>query len=145
MTREDILRVLDEQDAAFNRHDAGAIAATYADDAALHDQAVGDQPLVGREAVREYLNGYMQAFPDLAWERIGVEIDGDVCVEEWRASGTHEGDMPGLPATRRRMSIGGCSVMRFGDDRLVHEDRTYWDEAAMLRQLGAMAEPAAAR
>jgi steroid delta-isomerase-like uncharacterized protein len=143
MTREEILSRLDEQDAAFNRHDADAIAATYAEDARLRDQAAS-APIENRDAVREYIGGFLQAFPDLKWERTGVEIDGDIGVEEWRASGTHDGDLPGLPATRKQMSVDGCSVMRFGDDGLVHEEHNYWDEAAMLRQLGVMAEPAAA-
>ena len=143
LAREDILRVLDEQDAAFNRHDAAAIASTYADDAVMHDQSVGDEPMRGRRAVQQFIDAYMQACPDLRWERVGVEVDGAVGVEQWRASGTHDGDLPGLPATHRRMSIEGCSVMHFGNDGLVHEEENYWDEAAMLRQLGAM-QPVAA-
>ncbi|MCD6728059.1 MAG: ester cyclase [Solirubrobacteraceae bacterium] len=142
MTREEILRRVDEQDAAFNRHDAAAIAATYAIDARMRDAAAGG-PIEGREAVRAHIDGYMKAFPDLRWERVGLEIDGDVGVEEWRCTGTHEGDMPGLPATHRQMTVDGCSVLFFGDDGLVREEHNYWDEAAMLRQLGAMVEPAA--
>jgi steroid delta-isomerase-like uncharacterized protein len=143
MGREEILRVFDEQDAAFNRHDVDGIAAIYADDAKLTDQASGE-PIAGRAGVREYIGGYLHAFPDMTWERVGVEIDGDVGVEQWRASGTHEGDLPGLPATHRRMSVEGCSVMHFGADGLVHQEENYWDEAAMLRQLGVLPEPATA-
>jgi steroid delta-isomerase-like uncharacterized protein len=144
MTREEILRKIDEQDGAFNRGDAAAVAALYADDARLLDQAAPG-PVEGREGVRQYINGYLQAFPDLNWERVGVQIDGNTAVEEWRASGTHEGDLPGLPATRKRMSVEGCSVLHFGDDGLVHQELNYWDEAAMMRQLGVMPEsPAAA-
>jgi steroid delta-isomerase-like uncharacterized protein len=142
MTREEIMRVIDEQDAAFNRHDPGAVAATYAEDARIHDQAV-EGPLVGREAMRDYASQYLAAFPDFHWERVGLEIDGDVGVEQWRVTGTHDGDLPGVPATHRKVSIEGCSVMHFGDDGLVHQEENYWDEAAMLRQLGVMPEPAA--
>jgi steroid delta-isomerase-like uncharacterized protein len=143
MTREEILRVLDEQDAAFNRHDAAGVAATYADDAVLHDQAAGG-PVEGRAAVQEYVGGYLTAFPDLTWERIGAQVDGGVGIEQWRASGTHEGDLPGLPATHRRMSVDGCTVLHFGDDGLIRTELNYWDEAAMLRQLGVLPEPATA-
>ena len=139
--RAAILGALDQQDAAFNRHDAAGVAALYADDAIVRDQAAGD-PMRGRRAVEEFIGGYMAAFPDLRWERVGVEIDGTVGVEQWRASGTHDGDLPGLPATHRQMSIEGCSVLHFGEDGLVHAEENYWDEAAMLRQLGAL-EPAA--
>ena len=139
--RATIRRAIDEQDAAFNRHDAAGVAAIYAPDAILHDQAAGEA-LAGREALEQYIGGYLRAFPDFAWERTGLGIDGSVAVEQWRVTGTHEGDLPGLPATRRRVSIEGCSVLHFGDDGLVHEEENYWDEAAMLRQLGALPEPA---
>jgi steroid delta-isomerase-like uncharacterized protein len=142
MNREEILGRIDEMDAAFNRHDAAGVAACYAENAPLHDPAVPG--VVGREAVRDYIAGYMQAFPDLTWERISAEVDGDVAVEEWRASGTHDGDMPGMPATHKRMTVEGCSVMLMGDDGLVREERNYWDEMAMLRQLGFADQPAAA-
>jgi steroid delta-isomerase-like uncharacterized protein len=144
MTREQILGLIDEMDAAFNRHDAAAIAACYAENAPLHDQAA-PSPVVGREAVREYIAGYMHAFPDLRWERVSAEVDGQTAVEEWHVSGTHTGDMPGLRATGRRIEIDGCSVFQIGDDGLVREERNYWDAMAMLRQLGAVTEPAAAR
>jgi steroid delta-isomerase-like uncharacterized protein len=140
--RAAILRALDEQDAAINRHDVRSVAAMYAEDAVLRDQSV-DEPVRGRAAVEVFMRGYMDAFPDLRWDRVGVEIDGSVGVEQWRLSGTHEGDLPGLPATHRAVSIEGCSVLHFGEDGLVHAEENYWDEAAMLRQLGVM-EPVVA-
>ena len=143
MTREDIMRVFDEQDAAFNRRDLDGVAAYYADDARLVDQAM-EGPIEGRSAVKEYIGGYVNAMPDFKWERVGIEIDGNVGVEQWRATGTHDRDMPGLPATHKRLSVEGCSVMHFGDDGLIHQEENYWDEAAMLRQMGVMPQPAAA-
>lgn len=140
--RATIRRAIDAQDAAFNRHDPAGVAAVYAPDAVMHDQAAGGA-LAGRDALEEYVGGYLQAFPDFAWERMGLEIDGSIGVEQWRVTGTHDGDLPGLPATHRRVSIEGCSVLHFGDDGLVHEEENYWDEAAMLRQLGAIPQMAA--
>jgi steroid delta-isomerase-like uncharacterized protein len=137
ISRDALMRWLDEQDSAFNRHDPDGVAAGYASDAVLHDQAA-PEPVRGREGVREFVGTYLHAFPDMSWERVGVEIDGSTLVEQWRASGSHEGDLPGLPPTHRRMTVEGCSVMHFGADGLVHEEENYWDEAAMLRQLGAM-------
>jgi steroid delta-isomerase-like uncharacterized protein len=140
MTREEILRKADEADAAFNRRDSVALAALYSDDVRFLDQAAPG-PIEGRVGVQEYIAGYFAAFPDLRWERIGVEVDGSTLIEEWRATGTHEGDLPGVPATHRRVSVDGCSVMHFDGDGLVFEEHNYWDEAGMLRQLGAMAAP----
>jgi steroid delta-isomerase-like uncharacterized protein len=142
--RSTIRNAIDAQDAAFNRHDPSGVAAIYAESAIMHDQAAGGV-LAGRRALEDYVGGYLGAFPDFTWERMGLEIDGAIGVEQWRVTGTHDGDLPGLPATHRRVSIEGCSVLHFGDDGLVHEEENYWDEAAMLRQLGAIPEPAAAR
>lgn len=143
ISREVILHWLDQQDAAFNRHDAAGVAALYSDDAIVRDQAAGET-IRGRSAVEGFIGSYLHAFPDLRWERVGVEIDGNVGVEQWRASGKHDGDLPGLGSTHRQMTIEGCSVLHFGPDGLVHQEENYWDEAAMLRQLGALPEVTAA-
>ena len=96
--------------------------------------------MVGREVLRQFADSYVGAFPDLEVERISVVIDGNIAVEEWRVSGTHRGELAGLPspATDRRTTVDGVSVICFGDDGLIHEERNYWDEGQMLRQLEAM-------
>jgi steroid delta-isomerase-like uncharacterized protein len=137
VTREEMLRVVDKGDAAWNQHDAGALAALFSEDARLIDKSQAG-PIEGREGIRQFADGFMRAFPDLKVERIGVEIDGTVAVEEWRVTGTQDGELPGLPATHKRATVDGCSVLYFGDDGLVREEHNYWDEAQMLRQLEAM-------
>jgi steroid delta-isomerase-like uncharacterized protein len=122
---------------AWNRHDAEAVASCYAHDAVSRDVTLGE-PLHGRQAIRNAAAMYMRAFPDVSFEIRRVACDGDTLCEEWRARGTHEGDLMGLAASGRRSSVEGCNVMTVGDDGLIHAETTYWDAAGLYRQLGAL-------
>jgi hypothetical protein len=54
-----------------------------------------------------------------------------VILEEWQATGTHEGDLMGLPATHRKGATLGCNVIQVGRDGLIHSETTYWDAAGL--------------
>ena len=128
---------------AWNRHDPDAVAGCYAHDAVSRDITL-EEPLHGREAIRNAAAMYMRAFPDIRFEIRRVVCDGNVACEEWRATGTHEGDLMGLEATGRTGSTLGCNVIQLGDDGLIHSETTYWDAASLYRQLGALGDLARA-
>jgi predicted ester cyclase len=50
---------------------------------------------------------------------------------------THNGDLMGIPPTRRRGETHGCSVVEIRDGKAVRT-WVYWDTAHLLRQLGVM-------
>jgi predicted ester cyclase len=50
-------------------------------------------------------------------------------------TGTHEGELFGIPPTRRRIRIEGCTFTRLGTDGLVAEDVHLTDLAGLLAQL----------
>jgi steroid delta-isomerase-like uncharacterized protein len=53
----------------------------------------------GVEGYKQLVTHYLKAFPD-AHFTIDQEIqEGDVSVTRWRVTGTHNGDLPTLPAT----------------------------------------------
>lgn len=92
---------------AFNRADADALAALYAEDATNH-QVVRD-PVVGRQAIRamfarEFASADMQCIAENLFQ------DGEWAVLEWRD-----------PAGRR-----GCGFFRVVDGRIRFQ-RGYWD------------------
>ena len=57
-----------------------------------------------------------------------------------RATGTHEGEFMGMPATGRSADVQLIDIIRFGDDGLAHEHWGVFDELAMMQQLGAIPE-----
>jgi steroid delta-isomerase-like uncharacterized protein len=128
---------------SWNLHDPDAVARCYAHDAVSRDITL-DEPLDGRDAIRNAAAMYMKAFPDIHLDIRRIACDGETICEEWRATGTHEGDLMGLQPTGRKGSMLGCNVIRVGEDGLIHSETTYWDAAGLYRQLGALHELASA-
>jgi hypothetical protein len=92
--------------------------------------------------VREALDAYWTAFPDLTFEL----IDGPYVIPgqpraaiHWRGTGTHTGrfDPPGFGATGRRYQGDGVNIAEYRDGRLCRL-RICTDMLDAIRQLGIM-------
>jgi predicted ester cyclase len=66
-----------------------------------------------------------------------VLVSGDRAVARVRATGTHQGEFLGMPATGRSVDVQLIDITRFGDDGLVREHWGVFDALAMMQQLGA--------
>ncbi len=81
---------------------------------------------------------YLHAFPDLHFEIEQMLACGDYVVTRWHSTGTHKGELMGIPATNRRgEGLHGCTVHEVKDGKLQH-DWVHWDALTLLRQLGVM-------
>ena len=78
-----------------------------------------------------------QAFRDIRITVDEMVAEGDVvmCRMTWRA--VHVGSLPGLPATGKAFEVGGFSLDRFRDGRVV-EHRPLFDQYALMQQLGLL-------
>lgn len=65
-------------------------------------------------------------------------MDGNTVFQEWRSSGTHDGELMGIPATGRRAEGIGAAVDEFGPDGLVRRSALYWDAAKLLQDIGVL-------
>lgn len=129
------LEVNDATYAAWNAHDPDAVAAVFADDAVLRE--VGRPGEVrGRAAIRERAAMLLGAFPDFRLERLTLVIDGERHADRWIMTGTHRGELFGLPATGRTVRVEGATFTRLGADGLVAEDVHLTDYAGLMAQLG---------
>lgn len=102
--------------AAFNRHDAEALASMYAEDAVNHQ--VAETPVVGRDAI-----GAMFAAGFAAAEMVclaeNLFEDGEWAILEWRDP----------------LGLRGCGFFHVVGGRIVFQ-RGYWDKLTFLRQHG---------
>jgi steroid delta-isomerase-like uncharacterized protein len=141
----EIRALLQRETSAWNAHDPDGVAACYAEDAELVDIGM-PEPIHGREGMRAYVSGYVTAFPDLRIETHEAVVDGNRVAQEWRATGTHDGELMGIPATGRKMVTMGCFIGEIGDAGLLSRGVNYWNAAALMQQLGLLPEaPATAR
>ena len=81
---------------------------------------------------------YRAAFPNLRMEPEDILASGDKVVARVRATGTHEGELIGMPATGRSVDVQLIDIMRFDEDGLVAEHWGVVDVLAMMQQLGVV-------
>jgi steroid delta-isomerase-like uncharacterized protein len=94
----------------------------------------------GAAAVRQDLEGFVGAFPDLHVTVEDTVVEGDKVAVKTTLRGTHRGDFAGAPASGNAIEVGGCDVFRVRDGRIV-EGWTLCDSGTMLMQIGAMSAP----
>ena len=108
----------------------------YAPDYVLHDPSLPED-LHGPEGIKRYAAMTLGAFPDI---RVAVEdqvAEGDKVVSRWTATGTHTGDLMGIPPTGRRVEISGVTINRFSGGKIA-EDWYQSDDLGMMQQLGVV-------
>jgi steroid delta-isomerase-like uncharacterized protein len=108
-----------------------------APDCVVHDPQNPFRDKRGPEVPKSTAAMYRAAFPDLVVTVEAQYEDGDVVISRWTATGTHNGDLPNLPATGRQSTVGGIVIDRFEGDKIA-ENWGHWDTLGMLQQLGAV-------
>jgi steroid delta-isomerase-like uncharacterized protein len=143
MEMSDAREVSNRYTDAINAHDAGALAALYADSSGLVEPA---GTFMGREAVSEYWSRLFEAFPDVKARDTFKAEKGDTAINEWTLTGTNTGPMETpegiMPATGKPFTIRGCDVLTVRDG-LILEHRAYYDQVAFMSQLGLLPEAVA--
>ena len=94
----------------------------------------------GPQGFREFVVMYRTAFPDL---RITVDeqfAEAETVVTRWTATGTHEGELMGIPATGKQATTAGININRVSDGKLV-EGWGLFDQLGLLQQIGAVPVP----
>jgi predicted ester cyclase len=116
----------------------------FAPDVVTIDPGAGR--MEGLEAFRAYGEAFLRAFPDgrLKVGRIVAETAESIVVEG-TFSGTHTGPLTGpdgeIPPTGRRLELHFVDVFDARDGRIC-EHHVYYDQMAMLGQLGLIPAPA---
>ncbi len=105
------------------------------------DDYVGHQPgatdVQGKAGFREFIDTYLTAFPN---GKITVDeqiAEGETVTTRWTAVGTNTGELMGMPATGRDVTVSGITYSKISDGQ-VHESWATWDTLSMLQQLGAV-------
>jgi len=102
---------------------------------AIVEDSMFPHPFVGREAIMNRKSAGFASMPDLNISVTRRIVRGDQLTVEWVASGTHQVDYPGLPATGRRFSIPGVTVVVRKNGKITRES-LYYDMSEVQRQLG---------
>lgn len=121
-----------------NAGDLDGFGDVLAEDFVEHEELPGLAPT--KDGVLAFFRMYLGAFPDLEMRAEDVIASGDRAVARVRATGTHQGDFLGMPATGRRVDVQLMDIIRFDDDGRAREHWGVLDQLTMLQQLGAIPE-----
>ena len=91
----------------------------------------------GPEGVKRFVATIRAAAPDVHFSVNRLVARGDRVTALWTATGTHTGDLLGIPPTGRQATVKGAIVYRVTEGKIV-EGWHLWDTRGMLRQLGVI-------
>lgn len=122
--------------AAWTAHDVEKVVSLCTADCVYEDVPMG---VVNRnqDEIRAFARGVFGAFPDFKMELTSQSIAENRGALEWTMSGTHKGDLPGMPATNKSFSLRGASICELRDGK-IKRNSDYWDMVTFLKQIGLM-------
>lgn len=109
------------------------MASFFTNDCIFEDMAVAAVNR-GKEEVKDFANATLAAYPDFAMEAISSFGDGRWLATEWVMTGTHTGDLEGMPPTGKSFSVRGVSISEFYKGK-IRRHTDYWNLSSLLQQL----------
>jgi steroid delta-isomerase-like uncharacterized protein len=135
------IEVAKRHEDAWNRHDADAIVALFAEGGTYHSPDA-DPPLIG-EAIAAFAKKVWAALPDFSSEPISSMGEaGGWVVYQWVLRGTNTGPgLDGAPPTGHALTLHGATFLQIEGDK-IRSERVYYDRQAIAEQLGPQATKA---
>ena len=147
MTKERMIDLWEEHVSyEFSLRDPQATIDTMCEDAYVNHVPT----LAGGVGHKDLLAFYSKEFipvmpPDVQLIPVSRTVGEDQLVDEIILSFTHTTPIPWMlpevAPTNRPVRIPLVAIIRFRDDKLVHE-HIYWDQASVLKQIGLLNDPA---
>jgi steroid delta-isomerase-like uncharacterized protein len=123
----------------FNRGNLDVVEEIYAPIYVGHTAGLPEQTL-GPEGVKEFVELYRSAFPDIRTTIEDIVTVGDKLAYRWTAVGTHQGEFLGVAPSNNAVEITGTTMERIEGGKIV-ETYNNFDQLGMMRQIGAMPAP----
>jgi predicted ester cyclase len=127
--KDQIARIFD----VFNSGDLDAL------DEIFHPDYVDHSPMGeihGLPAFKEFVRGWLDAFPDGRFEISNVIVEGDLAAWQARFTGTNQGPLMGMPPTGKSVDVLGLHMGRIDSEGRPVEHWTGNDQLLMMQQLG---------
>jgi len=129
---------LDRAVAAFNQRDLEGYLTLYDDSVTVY--GYGEGPL-DKAGAREFYAGILAALSDVDLQLFEAVEDAASIAVRFVLTGTHTGELAGVPATGRPISQNGITILRFRDGRVI-ERWSVADFLSVMMQIGAIPAPA---
>ena len=135
--RELVERVIEE---IYNQGRLELIDELYSPD--IMREVIPMPPIIGREAMRRYVQEIRTAYPDLHIEIEQLLVDGNRTAASFVLTGTHEGRSPSapIPPTGKKIRLRGV-VIGWSENGQGVREVAYQDTLGLMQQLGVIPGP----
>jgi steroid delta-isomerase-like uncharacterized protein len=137
MTVEQNKMVVKEFVDAVNTRDVQRIKSLVSDDFVGRSPGIPD--FYGPQGYVDLYSTFISAFPDMHVVINDMIAEGDKVVVYYTWSGTHQGELEGIPPTGRRVSVPSIDIDRVVGGKIV-EEFGLQDNLDLYRQLGIQVE-----
>ena len=131
---ENINMYTDVWDEVLNKGNLEAIDANFADDYVLTTTAGA---ITGIEAAKAHYGTYLTAVSDIEFIVDDIYGQGNTVIKQWTFKGTHTGDLFGIPATGKSISLQGVSIAKIVDGKIA-SDTDFADDLGLMTTLGVI-------
>ncbi len=135
-TNLDVLRAIMEE--VWNKGNMDQIEDYVASDFVGHSTPTD---IHGPDGYKQFFLKLRSAFPDIHFTIESELSDESLIMGRWNATGTHLGEFMGIPPTANQVQFGGVTT-GFVINGKASEGWTYFDAVGLMRQLGALPDPA---
>jgi steroid delta-isomerase-like uncharacterized protein len=135
MAVEESKAVMDKWLHAWNSHNAGEATGLVTDDYKRREPGTPD--IDGPDAQRGYMEMVFAAFPDIHIDEVHRVSEGDLIAIHAVLTGTHLGELSGIPATKNTVRFEAQEVYRVRDGKIA-EQYILIDSLGLMQQLGVI-------
>ena len=125
----------------WNKGDMAVADEIVATDYVRHHSAAPKGILRGREALKEWVTGLRNAWPDFHCTAEDVIAEGDKVVVRYAIRATFKRELAGIPPTGKELTFESLLIHRIAGGKVV-EDWVFDQELAMMYQMGMKLVPA---
>ncbi len=126
-------------DAVWNRADPSLADELIHEEYVIHDRELAEE-LRGPALYKALASQTEAVFPDMEFTIEETITAGEMVALRWTMTGTHQGELFGVPPTEHPVELSAIEMNRFEDGMLL-ETWTESDQLGLLQQIGATIEP----
>ncbi len=120
--------------ATWSAGEAAQVMEFFAAEAVFEDLGF-DVKFEGLEAIRSFVDLTYRGIPNFRVVPQQVIVNGSHAAASWAMSGTHSGDLPGLPATGKTFELRASSIIRT-QGNLILQISDYWNPVSFQKAVG---------
>jgi steroid delta-isomerase-like uncharacterized protein len=117
-----------------NQRDVAALRSFWTDETT---ERFPDKTCHGADEIAAYFEATFAAIPDWHMEVVGLVEQGEDVFVQWHLTGTHAGQLLGIAATGKRISIDGIDHFVVRDGKVI-SNFVVVDQLQYARQIGLM-------